>query len=38
MKLIIDENIVIFLDKLYLNNIDLKDYNLIEKKTDKNII
>ena len=35
MKLIIDENIVIFLDKLYLNNIDLKDYNLIEKKLIK---
>ena len=35
MRLIIDENIVIFLDKLYLNNIDLKDYNLIEKKLIK---
>ncbi len=35
MKLIIDENIVVFLDKLYLNNIDLKDYSQIEKKLIK---
>lgn len=35
MKLIIDENIVFFLNKIYLDNIDLKDENLIEKKLIK---
>ncbi len=31
MKLIIDNNIVIFLGNFYLKNYDLKDYNNIEK-------
>ena len=35
MKLIIDENIVFFLNKIYLDNIDLKDESLIEKKLIK---
>ena len=35
MKLIIDENIVFFLNKIYLDNIDLKDENIIEKKLIK---
>ena len=35
MKLIIDENIVFFLNKIYLDNIELKDENLIEKKLIK---
>ena len=32
MKLIIDENIVFFLNKIYLDNVDIKDESLIEKK------
>ena len=35
MKLIIDENIVFFLNKIYLDNIDIKDESLIEKKLIK---
>ena len=35
MKLIIDENIVFFLNKIYLDNMDLKDENPIEKKLIK---
>lgn len=35
MKLIIDENIVIFLDKIYLQNIDLTNQNQIQKKLIK---
>lgn len=35
MRLIIDENIVIFLDKIYLHTIDLTNQNLIEKKLIK---
>ena len=35
MKLIIDDNIVIFLDKVYLQNLDLTNQNLIEKKLVK---
>ena len=35
MKLIIDDNIVIFLDKAYLQNFDLTNQNLIEKKLIK---
>lgn len=35
MKLIIDDNIVIFLDKIYLQNLDLTNQNLIEKKLIK---
>ena len=35
MKLIIDENIVIFLDKIYLQNLNLNDKNIIEKKLIK---
>ena len=31
MKLIIDNNIVIFLGNFYIKNIDLKDYTQIEK-------
>lgn len=35
MKLIIDENIVFFLNKIYLDNVDIKDESLIEKKLIK---
>ena len=35
MRLIIDENIVIFLDKIYLQNLNLNDKNIIEKKLIK---
>ena len=35
MKLIIDENIVIFLDKIYLQTIDLTNQNQIQKKLIK---
>ena len=35
MRLIIDENIVIFLDKIYLHTLDLTNQNLIEKKLIK---
>lgn len=35
MKLIIDDNIVIFLDKVYLQNLDLTNQNVIEKKLIK---
>lgn len=35
VKLIIDENIVFFLNKIYLDNMDLKDENPIEKKLIK---
>ena len=35
MKLIIDENIVVFLDKVYLQSLDLTDKNQIEKKLIK---
>ena len=35
MRLIIDENIVFFLDKIYLQNLNLNDKNIIEKKLIK---
>ena len=35
MRLIIDENIVIFLDKIYLKKLNLTDQNLLEKKLIK---
>lgn len=35
MKLIIDENIVFFLNKIYLDNVNIKDESLIEKKLIK---
>lgn len=35
MRLIIDENIVIFLDKIYLHTLDLTNQNIIEKKLIK---
>ncbi len=35
MRFIIDENIVVFLDKIYLQNLDLTDQKVIEKKLIK---
>ena len=35
MKLIIDDNIVVFLDKVYLQSLDLNNQNVLEKKLIK---